>query len=310
MLISVAIAAWNGADYLREAIDSVLAQTHQPLEIIVMDDGSTDHTAEVCRSYGDRVQYLYQENDGTNGAGARAAAMRAASGEWIAILDQDDRWMPQKIEKQLAKLAEMPDAQMIFTGYRPIDDKGQVVGEPILTTPEGDVFHLLLTVNPYCASSALVKRTALQAFGLPEPRPGPADYELWLHMARHGNAAVVPECLTEYRTHAENYSASMTRLAEGVLELLQRQQSQLHPDCPVCHKSLRSGLKHFRELAADAHLNQYHEEVRAGESAAARASLARAARLSPATVFNPRRGAAIVKNGLLGLARGRREDES
>lgn len=308
MLISVAIAAWNGADYLREAIDSALAQTHQPLEVIVVDDGSTDHTAEVCRSYGDRVRYFYQDNDGTNGAGARAAAMRAASGEWIAILDQDDRWLPQKLEKQLAKLSEMPDVQMIFTGYCPIDENGQVAGAPVLTTPDGDVFHLLLTVNPYCASSALIKRTAVQAFGLPAPRPGPADYELWLHLARHGNVAVVPECLTEYRTHAENYSASMTRLAEGVLELLNRQQEQLHPNCSMCQKSLRLGLKHFRELAADAHMNQFHADARAGESSAARASLARAARLSPATVLSPRRGAAIIKNGLLGLARGRRKD--
>ncbi|MEO6392085.1 MAG: glycosyltransferase [Pyrinomonadaceae bacterium] len=310
MLISVAIAAWNGADYLREAIDSVLAQTHQPLEIIVVDDGSTDHTAEVCRSYGDRVRYFYQENDGTNGAGARAAAMHAASGEWIAILDQDDRWLPQKLERQLAKLGEMPDAQMIFTGYRPIDKSGQAAGASVQTTPEGDVFHLLLTVNPYCASSALVKRTAVETFGLPEPRPGPADYELWLHLARHGKAAVVPECLTEYRTHAENYSASMTRLAEGVLELLKRQEGQLHPDCTLCRKSLRLGIKHFRELAADAHLNKFHADARAGENSAARASLARAARLSPATVLSPRRSAAIIKNGLLSLARKRRHDES
>jgi hypothetical protein len=303
MLISVAIAAYNGADYLREAIESVLAQTHRQIEIVVVDDGSTDHTAAVCAAFGDRVKYFYQANDGTNGAGARAAAIRAAAGEWIAILDQDDRWLPEKIEKQLAALADMPDAGLIFTGFRPIDETGQTAGEPVLTTPNGDVFHLLLTVNPYCASSALMKREAVEKYGLPDPRPGPADYELWLHLGRDCPVAVVSECLTEYRTHAENYSANMTRLAEEVLKLLDRQVGRLHPGCAECIRSLHSGRKHFAALAADAHLNRFHEDARAGRMLPAWTSLSRAARLSPGMVFSPRRAAAVTKNSVLGVTR-------
>ena len=305
MLVSVAIPAFNGADYLREAIDSVLAQTYRELEVIVVDDGSTDHTAKVCASFGERIKYVYQENDGTNGAGARAAAVRAATGEWVAILDQDDRWLPGKIEKQLAALRAMPEAEISFTGFRAIDAEGQPVDDPILTSPHGDVFHLLLSVNPYCASSALIKRTAIEKYGIPAPRPGPADYEWWLHFGRHCQVAVVPECLTEYRTHAENYSGNMTRLAEQVLELLDRQTANLHPDCDECGQSLRSGRKHFSELAADAHLNRFHKDARAGRMGTAWNSLARAARLSPGTVLNPKRAAAVTKNSVLGLVRGR-----
>jgi glycosyltransferase involved in cell wall biosynthesis len=305
MLVSVAIPAYNGADYLREAIDSVLAQTHRELEVIVVDDGSTDHTATVCASFGERVKYVYQENDGTNGAGARAAAVRAATGEWVAILDQDDRWLHAKIEKQLGALRAMPEAELSFTGFRAIDTEGQAVDDPILTTPQGDVFHLLLSVNPYCASSALIKRTAIEKYGIPAPRPGPADYEWWLHFGRHCQVAVVPECLTEYRTHGENYSGNMTRLAEQVLELLDRQFANLHPDCDECGRSLRMGRKHFSELAADAHLNRFHEDARAGRMGTAWNSLARAARLSPRTVLSPKRAAAVTKNSVLGLVRGR-----
>jgi glycosyltransferase involved in cell wall biosynthesis len=308
MLVSVAIPAFNAADYLREAIDSVLDQTHQQLEIIVVDDGSTDHTREVCASYGERVRYFYQANDRTNGAGARAAAIKAATGEWIAILDQDDRWLPEKIEKQLQAIQSKPDSGLSFTGFRPIDEHGSISGEPVLTTPAGEVFHLLLSVNPYCASSALIKREAVIAFGLPEPRPGPADYELWLHLSRHCTVAMAPECLTEYRTHSANYSASMTRLAEGVLDVLDRQQSRLHSDCRQCISALREGKKHFSALAADAYLNQYHADARAGRLAAASASLHRAARLSPATVLSPLRALAIVKNGSLAAVRGRRRE--
>lgn len=305
MLVSVAIPAYNGADYLREAIDSVLAQTQTELEVIVVDDGSTDHTAEVARSYGDRVRYLYQENDRTNGAGARARAVREATGEWIAILDQDDRWLPTKIEKQLDAVRAMPESELSFTGFRAIDAAGNQVGEPVLTTLQGDVFHLLLSVNPYCASSALIKRSAIEKYGLPDPKPGPADYEWWLHFGRHCRVSVVSECLTEYRTHAENYSANMTRLAEQVLELLADQQTQLHQDCDECRRSLRNGRKHFSSLAADAHLNRFHEDARGGRMGTAWDSLVRAARLSPAMLLAPKRAAAVTKNSMLGLVRGR-----
>src|SRR5215471_18162147 len=101
MLISVAIPAYNGAEHLRDAIDSVLAQTYRPLEIIVVDDGSTDDTRAVCESYGDCLKYYYQENDATMGAGARARAIAQAKGEWVALLDQDDRWLPRKIARQV-----------------------------------------------------------------------------------------------------------------------------------------------------------------------------------------------------------------
>lgn len=305
MLVSVAIPAYNGADYLREAIDSVLAQTHAELEVIVIDDGSTDHTAEVVKSYGERIKYIYQKNDRTNGAGARARAVSEATGDWVAILDQDDRWLPEKIERQLEALRAMPEAELSFTGFRAIDAAGNPVGEPVLTTPQGDAFHLLLSVNPYCASSALIKRSAIEKYGLPRPKPGPADYEWWLHFGRHCRVSVVSECLTEYRTHAENYSADMTRLAEQVLALLADRQIHLHPNCDECRRSLQSGRKHFSALAADAHLNRFHEAARTGRMGTAWDSLLRAARLSPAMLLAPKRAAAVTKNSMIGLVRGR-----
>lgn len=111
-LISVMIGAYNAEPYLAEAIDSVFAQTHRPLELIVVDDGSTDGTADVARSYGDRLVFASQENRGNGGA--RNTAVGLARGEYFAFLDADDRFVPDKLERQLAALDADPDLDVVF----------------------------------------------------------------------------------------------------------------------------------------------------------------------------------------------------
>jgi glycosyltransferase involved in cell wall biosynthesis len=115
-LISVMIGVYNAAPYLAEAIDSVFAQSYRPLELIVVDDGSDDGSAEVARGYGDRVTYAYQENAG-NGS-ARNHAVRLASGELFAFLDADDRFVTGKLDLQSAALAGDRELDMVFGHVR------------------------------------------------------------------------------------------------------------------------------------------------------------------------------------------------
>jgi glycosyltransferase involved in cell wall biosynthesis len=115
-LISVMIGVYNAAPYLGEAIDSVLAQTYRPLELIVVDDGSDDGSGDVARSYGDSVTYAYQENAG-NGA-ARNHAVRLASGELFAFLDADDRFVLDKLERQWEALQADPALDIAFGHVR------------------------------------------------------------------------------------------------------------------------------------------------------------------------------------------------
>lgn len=115
-LISVMIGAYNAEPYLAEAIDSVFAQTHQPLELIVVDDGSTDGTADVARGYGDRLTFTGQENMGNGGA--RNTAVRHARGQYFAFLDADDRFVPDKLERQLAALEADPELDVVFGHVR------------------------------------------------------------------------------------------------------------------------------------------------------------------------------------------------
>lgn len=107
-VVSVVIPSYNRAGCIGEAIDSVLAQTYPDYEIIVVDDGSTDETREVLARYGDRISYIYQENAGVSAA--RNRGIKEARGEWIAFLDSDDEWVPEKLKKQLQCLDRYPDA--------------------------------------------------------------------------------------------------------------------------------------------------------------------------------------------------------
>jgi glycosyltransferase involved in cell wall biosynthesis len=115
-LISCIIPVFNGERFLAEALDSILAQTYRPLEIIVADDGSTDGTAEVAASYGDRVAYLRQAKMGAGQA--KNMGLDAAQGEYIAFLDADDLWHPSKLTKQMARLKQRPEIDLCFTRYQ------------------------------------------------------------------------------------------------------------------------------------------------------------------------------------------------
>ena len=111
-LISVMIGAFDAEPYIAEAIDSVLAQTHRPLELIVVDDGSRDGTAAVAERYGERLTLIRQQNMGNGGA--RNTATRAARGDYFAFLDADDRFVPDKLERQLAALDADPALDLVF----------------------------------------------------------------------------------------------------------------------------------------------------------------------------------------------------
>ena len=112
-LVSCIIPVFNGARFLGEAVDSILAQTYRPCEVIVVDDGSTDATGDVIAGYGERVVAVRQPNRGE--AAARNAGVRAARGALVAFLDADDLWGPEKLTRQAAKLGEDPRIDLCFT---------------------------------------------------------------------------------------------------------------------------------------------------------------------------------------------------
>ena len=126
--VSVVIPAFNQARFLPAAIDSALAQTYRDREIIVVDDGSTDETPDVARRYGDALRYVRQANKGL--AGARNTGIERARGEFVALLDSDDVWLPGFLEHMMAVAEAQPRAAVYFGAWRYIDASGNPLPEP------------------------------------------------------------------------------------------------------------------------------------------------------------------------------------
>lgn len=315
MKVSVVVPAFNQAEYLREALTSALQQTFAELEIIVVDDGSSDHTRRVCAELrDDRVRYIYQDNDRTMGSGARNHAMLEARGEWIALLDQDDRWAPDKLEKQLNRVANEPAVGAVFCRARFIDAAGNGTGEQQGVLPEGDVFHALLGRNRYYAPSGMFRRALLPAIGLPHAWVGLGDHALWLAVARRAPVAVVDELLVDYRVHALGYQAQqrgrgLVRRADDFWQLAAAQASLLHRGCAACQHAQRR----TRRDAAKHYLKAVAAQWEAGDTTGCGTSLARALAAAPGWLALPwvllresaRLGAAALRGAARSMRRGR-----
>ena len=205
--VSVLIPSFNHAGYLRECIDSVLAQDHSPLEVIVVDDGSTDGSLDILRSYGERIRLLQQQ--GGRQARARNLALGVARGEYIAFLDSDDRYRPGRLRGAVAAFRAQPQAALVWADYAHIDKAGQALGEMRWTPRSDDFRRVLIAGNPICNATVTVRRTVLDEIGgFDERVPRVCDGSAWYQIAARGHAFVhLPQVVLDYRQHAGNDSA-------------------------------------------------------------------------------------------------------
>jgi len=211
-LVSVVIPAWNAESVLAEALASMRDQTWPHWEAVIVDDGSTDLTAQVAVGFVEadsRFRLIRQTHAGVSAA--RNAALRDARGQLIAFLDADDVWLPAKLARQIEALSADPKANFCFTNYWFWDGQRDLSRRYAKRTdfPEGDATSLLCSFDPFGTSTVMVKREALEKTGgFDENLAAAEDWDLWLRMSENGLwARGVWEPQARYRKWAGNVSA-------------------------------------------------------------------------------------------------------
>jgi glycosyltransferase involved in cell wall biosynthesis len=284
--ISVVIPTYNRAGLLRRAVNSALAQTVAPLEILIVDDGSTDETAATCASWGAPVRYIATPNGGV--AKARNVGIGEARGEWIALLDSDDEWVPTKLEAQCAALDAAPDARWSITGCTLVDGNGddrlgrqgfegafpvfsevsdsaaeyfgrdlRLVGDEVYT---GDLYEKLFRGNVILPSSALVHRSVFDRCGTFDPAFRYAEETEFFHrVAAAFPVVILLARLVRYRVAQSGSltsSANTKKLITNALVSL-NQAARLRPWTPSTRRAYRVGVQSLSLRLAYALLSEF-----------------------------------------------------
>ena len=244
--VSVVIPTYNYGHFIAEAIESVLAQTYEIQDIIVVDDGSTDDTEKIVSQFSDRIRYFRQENAGV--CAARNHGIAKATGDFIAFLDADDIWYPEKTEKQLKKFAADPAVGLVHCGMREFDSSTGKTIRLHRNGGEGWVAEdILIWEKPVIigtGGSIIVRRDVIETVGDFDTRlKNGEDWEFCLRVARKFKVAFVRGPYVDYRNHGVNAHMNVeemersTRIAwakafasvdRGVLGLRSRSYGNLH----------------------------------------------------------------------------------
>ena len=275
-LISVVIPAFNAGRYIARTLEAVLQQTHQNLEIIVVDDGSTDDTsAEVQRlaAVDQRIVLIRTERHGVSHA--RNVAIARASAEYIAPIDADDVWKPEKLRRQFALFNGAPvETGVVYCGAAGIDDDDRVV-LPVWNNryESGDVLHALIETGLLsCGSTPLIrKRYIEQVGGYDEELHLAEDWKFYTALAGVCRFAVIPECLTGYRIRNDSSSVQL----EPMRDALARCTAWIRATWP----DIPARVMRERDFTIQTYLA--FMAIRAGKYSSVPAYLARAASIKP-----------------------------
>jgi glycosyltransferase involved in cell wall biosynthesis len=222
--VSVVIPSYNSAGYIVAAVESARAQTFTDIEILVVDDGSTDDTRAVVAPYetvsGTPVRYIHQANAGVSAA--RNKGIAQSRGRYVAFLDADDLWLPQKLERQMAALAANPAAGACHTANFLVDDNLNPLGEHHCPRVGAVLEDLLFRGNAVGTPSSVVveKRWLEKTGGFNDAFSHSADWDMWIRLAQHTEFVYVDEPLLKYRWHANNMSRNVPLIESDTLAAL------------------------------------------------------------------------------------------
>jgi glycosyltransferase involved in cell wall biosynthesis len=245
--VSVVIPAYNVMAFLPETLESVLRQTFTDFEVLIVNDGSSDHIVEWAAQITDpRVQLISQENQRVSAA--RNTGIAHAKGEYVAFLDADDLWEPTKLAQQVHCLDNDPAIGLVYTWTRLVDQQNRPIGRVFASHIEGDVWYQLLENDPISSgSSPLVRRCCFDVVGVFDRSLAYApDLDMWVRIAFRYPIAVIKEPLVRYR----QYSTSFSKNRQGMIQDLRQVIEKTFQSVPLellylrnrCYASINLGL--------------------------------------------------------------------
>jgi glycosyltransferase involved in cell wall biosynthesis len=240
--VSVIIPTYQNGSYVGQAIESVLSQTYKDFSIFVIDDGSTDITGEVLAKFLDKISIIRQTNQGP--AAARNQGIKASNSEFIAFLDADDVWLPDKLERQIAMFSEDPTVALIFSNtYIFHNGKDYPKTYFNLFSPASGMVYQELFVSDFIPTlTVVIRRSCLKATGyFDEKFFGPEDYDLWLRICQHYPISFIPEPLARYRIIEGQITSNKERLIKNLI-LVKEKALKDNPEAGyITKKMLDSG---------------------------------------------------------------------
>ena len=267
--ISVVIPTYNSAAFVVSAVESALRQELEPAEIIVVDDGSTDGTAEALGPYRQLIRYITQPNSGP--AVARNRGVAAAQSDWIAFLDADDVWMPHKLSRQVECMKANPRAGLIHSAFLHWNNRTGETSDrhQVRRNFNGRCYHLFFFEMGVWPSTTLVRKECINKIGGFDEtfrKPGGEDYDFAFRIAEHYELAYIDEPLVLYRQHEHNASSQTLHMLEAdilvLVKALQRDpELRTMLDDAQFHEHMHDMLSHLGYL--------YHDEGKNGPLAAA-----------------------------------------
>lgn len=224
--VSIIIPIYNGSNYMREAIDSALAQTYKNIEIIVVNDGSTDSTEQIAKSYGDKIRYYKKENGGV--ATALNLAIKKSKGEYISWLSHDDMYYSDKIEKQIKKLSKLNKKErintIVYSNYALINEESEITSKQSFEKIHNKeklnypAYPILKGLIHGC--TLLIPRKCFNEVGFfDEKLKITQDYDLWFKMFPKYKLLFMPNLFVKSRWHREQGSKKIDKSTEEVDEL-------------------------------------------------------------------------------------------
>ncbi len=266
--VSIVIPTYNRETFITKALDSVMAQTYQHFEVVVIDDGSTDNTRDVVQAYGEKVHYFYQRNKGI--AGARNAGIKKSCGSYIAFLDSDDYWRPEKLERQMALFHEHREYGLVASCCASVRLDGSF-REKNRPGKSGRVLTDLFIKNFIRTSSVVIKKACFEKVGLfDEELRECEEYDLWLRIAAQYSVGFINESLAVYVDNPEGISTDS--LAGRLFRLKVLEKEYLREKIP---------LKIYNRRIADTCHYIGRHYLTAGNVAEGRCYLKKAQTLSP-----------------------------